>query len=176
MGNTSKISLVLTWGILISTYSLGQDIGPKAPVSQRKAVSFKLDKEKARAIGRQIRRSELIFFISLPFAYLINNYLIGTGGANSVLLERDQLSTLFATIKQWVDTDGRTLRQQPINHQRYNPNAFNASEFIVWFTSITWSLTIALNDVYEFVVQDKHPPREKFDRTRYSYDFFRTQF
>ncbi len=146
------------------------------PSWRRKIYSLKFDKNNKEDILKQLRRTEIIFFISFPLTFLANTLLFG--GSSSSDFNRnnyeDYLSSIISSLERGFRTGEYDYTR--IDHRTYNPNAFDTTEAFLWINSILWSLTIALNDPIENFHPNPDRIKKEFDENRTQFHFFNDSF
>lgn len=130
--------------------------------------------EKKKETSWQFRRSEIIFFISFPFTFLVNNFLFGSTGTVSLLTPEEYFSSFIVTFREFDRT--QIYRYRRIEHPQYHRAAFNATEILIWVNSFIWSLLLALNDHLENSAPDIEKLKFYFDGERFVFDFFSERF
>ena len=144
------------------------------PSWRRRIYSLQFEKGNKEDISKQLRRTEIIFFISFPLTFLANTLFFGGSSDFNRAEYEDYISSLISTFDRGFKTGNYAYNR--INHRQYNENAFNSTEFFLWINSFLWSLTIALNDP----VENYHPQPDRikaeFDENRDQFNFFNDRY
>ena len=133
--------------------------------------------QKKEAFSKQLRRTEILFFISLPFAYFAGRTFVGDGGATD-LLNQDLISSFIASYNKNPLNPNR-WNEQRIFYTTYNDpgKPFNPNLFFLWFSSISWAVTISANDFQlNLIINDKNKWKIKFRQNRQDLRQFRLRF
>ena len=118
------------------------------------------DQRKKRAL-KQFRRSDIIFFISLPFTYMASAFVIAP----------QEVDYFNSTIARARGAFTRDVFLDPYKH------IFNSGIFFIWVNSFLWSAVISFNDFYQNVGFSRWKTNQKdYSINQLQFSFFHTRF
>lgn len=136
------------------TQTTGSILNTKQEFSKWERQVLETEKNiRQEKIKTELIRSEIIFFVSLPFSYLFLTLLYGDGGSERFSSFPTGYSVLTTEIAYYKKVNekkqyGKNVIQRP----KYHKAVFNATEVYVILLSLIWSFTIAFNNLYESLI------------------------
>lgn len=125
-----------------------------------------------KKILSKLQKSQISFFIGIPFMFLFGHYLVGVGGVRDRFRDYPEEYDFFTSMSaRWTRLINTTsldpiVAQRaketiigPLYHPKYPPSLHRGNEMFVWVNTIAFSSTIALNILYTELISSKKKSR-----------------